>query len=97
MSFCFQYALFGLLEKLRVKYIMFNGWNFESGWEFNKKEYKDKNLIYELTNEKYLKESFAAYTNTPGNEHPNTFGHKVWADYLYEKLIELNYYKKTIV
>jgi hypothetical protein len=33
LSFCFQYSLFGLLEKLGVNYIMFNGWDFESGWE----------------------------------------------------------------
>jgi len=96
LSFCFQYALFGLLEKLRVKYIMFNGWNFESGWEFNKKEYKDKNLIHELTNEKYLKESFGDFTNTIENEHPDTNAHKMWADYLYKKIIEFNYYTKII-
>ena len=97
LSFCFQYSLFGLLEKLGVKYIMFNGWNFESGWEFMRKKHKDKNLIHELTNEKYLKESFGDYTNTIENEHPDTNAHKMWADYLYQKIIELNYYKKTIL
>ena len=97
LSFCFQYSLFGLLEKLGVKYIMFNGWDFEKGWEFMRKKYNDKNLIHELTNEKYLKESFGDYTNTPTNEHPNTEAHKIWADYLYEKIIELNYYTKTII
>lgn len=94
LFFCFQYALFGLLEKLKVKYIMFNGWDFERGWEFKKKEYNDKNLIYELTNEKYLKESFGTYTNTIGNAHPDKEGHKAWADYLYQKIIEFNYYTK---
>jgi hypothetical protein len=97
LSFCFQYSLFGLLEKLGVKYIMFNGWDFESGWEFMRKKYKDKNLIHELTNEKYLKESFSDYTNTKENEHPDTNAHKMWADYLYQKIIELNYYTKTII
>lgn len=94
LSFCFQYSLFGLLEKLGVKYIMFNGWDFEKGWEFMKKKYNDKNLIHELTNEKYLKESFGDYTNTINNQHPNTEAHKIWADYLYKKIIEFNYYTK---
>lgn len=94
LTFCFQFALFGLLEKLGVKYIMFDGWEFENGWEFNKEKYTDKDLIRKYTNEKYLNTSFAVYTNTPGNEHPNTEGHKMWADYLYKKIIELNYYPK---
>ena len=69
----------------------------EKGRETKKEKYNDKNLIHELTNEKYLKESFGDYTNTTNNEHPNTEAHKIWADYLYEKIIELNYYTKTII
>ena len=65
---------------------MFNGWDFEKGWEFNKKKYKDKNLIHELTNQKFLKDSFADYTNSPIDRHPNKEEHKLWADYLYEKI-----------
>lgn len=92
LSFCFQFALFGLLERLEVKYIMFDGWDFEKSWEFGNTEYKNKNTIRKYTNEKYLNDSFGNYTNTPINEHPNTEGHLHWAKYLYEKIIKLNYY-----
>ena len=47
--------------------------------------------IFSYANNKFLKESFGAFTNTIGNEHPDYKGHIDWANHLYEKLIEFNY------
>jgi hypothetical protein len=88
ISFCFQYSLFGLLEKLGIKYIMFFGWKFY--------DYENQTQIFPFVNQKFLKENFGSFTNTPGEEHPDADGHLKWANYLYEKIIEFNYNKKEI-
>jgi hypothetical protein len=81
LSFCFQYSLYGLLKNLNIKFIMFFGWEFE----YYKKE------ILSLTDDTFLKVNFGTYTNTIGNEHPNAEQHKIWADFLYEKIKQFNY------
>lgn len=84
LSFSFQLSLYGLLENMGIKYIMFFGWEFQKIFE-NQKE------IFKYTNEKFLKETFGSFTNTTNNEHPDTDGHLKWTNYLYQKLIELKY------
>ena len=88
LSFCFQFALWGLLEKLDVKYLMFFGWEFE-------RDYENQKQIFNFTNEKFLKETFGSFTNTTMGQHPDTEGHLQWANHLYEKLIEFNYITDT--
>ena len=83
-SFCFQLSLFGLLESMNIKYIMFFGWEFQNV----DKKYKD---ILNYTNDKFLKESFGEFTNTIGLEHPDKNAHIIWADFLYEKIKEFKY------
>ena len=59
---------------------MFFGWEFET-----KKE------IISLTDKNFLEEKFGVFTNTPGSEHPNEEGHKICAEFLYQKIKEFNY------
>lgn len=87
LSFCFQLALQALLEKMEIKYVMFFGWEFENVYE------NQKQIFNFINNDKFLKDTFGSFTNTPGNEHPDTDGHKLWANHLYQKLIEFNYIK----
>lgn len=93
LSFCFQYSLYGLLEKLNVKYLMFFGWEIGGNTYTvkNFEKYKTQKQIFDFTNEKFLKENFGSFTNTPESEHPDANGHNKWANYLYEKVKELNY------
>lgn len=84
ISFCFQYALYGLLKHLNIKFIMFYGWEFK----YYKKE------ILNLTDKNFLKENFGTFTNTPGEEHPNAEGHRMWAEHLYKKIKEFNFINK---
>jgi len=81
ISFCFQYALYGLLKHLNIKFIMFYGWEFK----YYKKE------IFLLTDTNFVKEKFGVFVGTEHNEHPNASGHLKWAEFLYKKIIELNY------
>ena len=81
ISFCFQYALYGLLKHLNIKFIMFYGWEFE----YYKKE------IFSLTDTNFIKEKFGVFVGTEYGEHPDASGHLKWAEFLYKKIIELNY------
>lgn len=91
LSFCYQISLFGLLETLGIKYINFFGWESE--------EYETQKEIFSFTNEKFLNDTFGEYVkNPPGGEHPDKDMHKIWANYLYNKIKEFNYinYNKLI-
>jgi len=96
LSFCFQLSLYGLLESLKIKYLMFFGWDFQS--------YDKQKKIFDYTNEKFLRESFGKYTNiklyyNPNEksdkdrsvEHPDLDGHTKWTNHLYDKCKEFNY------
>jgi hypothetical protein len=96
LSFCFQLSLYGLLEILNIKYIMFFGWDFYS--------YDKQKEIFNYTNEKFLKQSFGNHANIVNNynkiekinkdrsvEHPDLNGHINWANHLYNKCKEFNY------
>jgi hypothetical protein len=41
--------------------------------------------------ENFIKETFGGFTNTNGNEHPDKDGHKIWADFLNEKIIDFKF------
>lgn len=88
LSFCFQFALWGLLEKMGIKYLMFFGWEFE--------DFENQKQIFSFTNEKFLKEVFGEYTNTENKVHPDSDAHGVWAEFLYKKIKELNYITTSI-
>ena len=83
MSFAFQLALHAILEKMNVKYIMFFGWQFA---ESNKYE-----TVLPFVNEKFIKETFAEYTNTNTPEHPSVEGHMEWSKLLFDKFKKFNY------
>jgi hypothetical protein len=88
-------ALYTYLEYFGYKHLHFFGW--------------DKCIIESVFDNKpnFIKESFGGYTNTTNNHHPDKKGHKTWAEFLNEKLIEfkfinplenkINNYQKNLV
>jgi len=76
-------ALYTYLEYYGYKHLHFFGWE----------SCVIKSVIKEK--EKFLKENFGTHTATDtsnyATEHPNKAGHKMWADFLYKKIIEFNY------
>jgi hypothetical protein len=72
-------SLYTYLEHFGYKHIHFFGWD----------ACMIENMYFDKLN--FLKETFGGYTKTPGNEHPDNFGHKIWATILYEKINELEY------
>lgn len=81
MSFAYEIALFNLLENLGYKHIHFFGWGFQCKIED----------VYNFTNEKFIKETFQEYTNTPIGQHPNLEGHVEWSKYLFDNVKKLLY------
>jgi hypothetical protein len=70
-------ALYAYLEYSHYKHIHFFGWNdclLEN--------------VYGMGNN-ILQDSFAGYTDTYLNNHPNKEGHEKWANLLFEKIKEL--------
>jgi hypothetical protein len=76
-------ALYAYLEYNGYKHLHFFGWD----------SCVIKSVIEEKS--KFLKENFGTHTATSTSnyttEHPNKAGHKMWADFLYDKIIELKY------
>lgn len=68
-------GLYSFLELNNYKHLHFFGWD---------------DCILPIDYDKILKTSFGGYTNVIGKEHPTQNGHILWANYLYEKIIELN-------
>ena len=79
ISECYQITLFNTLENLNVKHINFYGWD------------SIKLNVDNLTNDKFLKDTFGEYTKTSISDHPNLDGHINWAKYLFDKLKNFNY------
>lgn len=89
MSYNMQISLYHLLKSIGVKSIQFYG------WEACKIESKN---IWEIIpeNENFLKETFQSVLNDngiylKGMEHPNKEGHKLFSEFLINKLQTLNY------
>lgn len=89
LSFCYQFSLYGLLEKLGIKYLMFFGWEFQ--------DIESQKEIHLFTNQKFISEIFGTYTNTISNEHPNKEGHSLWSEFLYSKIKELKYINNKLI
>lgn len=72
-------ALYTYLEHFGYKHLHFFGW--------------DNCIIHSIFDEKenFIKETFGGFTNTINNEHPNKRGHKIWADFLNQKLKEFKF------
>lgn len=78
-------GLYYYLEYFGYKHIHFFGWN-------------DCIVDDVMENkEKFIKETFREFTNTPNPGHPNKEGHSDWANHLYDKILELNYYKNKLI
>jgi hypothetical protein len=89
MSYNMQISLHHLLKSLGVKSIQFYGWE---GCKI-----KSKNIWEIIPNDGiFLKESFQSVLkdngfNLPDNTHPNKEMHKLFAEFLINKLEKLNY------
>lgn len=72
-------SLYTYLEYFGYKHLHFFGW--------------DKCIIESVFDDKsnFIKESFGGYTNTTNNHHPDKRGHKDWAEFLNEKIIEFKF------
>ena len=89
MSYNMQISLYHLLKSLGIKSLQFYGWE-----ECKIKTKNIWNIIPE--NENFLKESFQSVLNDNnfyliGNDHPNKEMHKLFSDFLLNKLKTLNY------
>lgn len=71
-------SLYAYLSHYGYKHLHFFGWN----------DCLIDSIIYNKDN--FLEQTFGRYTNTEGNSHPNKEGHKIWADFLSEKIKEKN-------
>ena len=72
-------SLYTYLEHFGYKHLHFFGW--------------DNCLIKSVFDgkENFIQETFGGFTNTIGNEHPKAKGHKTWADFLNQKIIEFKF------
>jgi hypothetical protein len=72
-------ALYTYLEHFGYKHLHFFGW--------------DKCIIKSVFNDKpnFIEKTFGGHTKTLHNEHPNKNGHKNWAEFLTQKIIELQF------
>ena len=67
------------MEHFGYKHIHFFGW--------------DNCIIKSIFDEKenFIKDTFGGFTNTTGSNHPDKDAHKIWADFLNEKIIDFKF------
>lgn len=89
MSYNMQISLHHLLKSIGVKSLQFYAWD--------ECKIKSKNIWDMISNdETFLKQTFQSVLNNNGiylvgNDHPDKAGHKLFSDFLLDKMKQLNY------